>query len=103
MSDISSNTSSDEDILLPPITPVAIIAAIMEEEDNEENNNKSLIAEEAAIAVLTARQRLFDKLMPQKGKREYIKYDCERARVFVIIDYWSPTPTFKDRQFKRFF
>jgi hypothetical protein len=52
------------------------------------------------MAVLTARQRLLDKLTPQKGKTEYIKYNLEWARVSFNNDYWSPTLIFNNQQFE---
>jgi hypothetical protein len=110
ISDISSDylaDSSEDDILLPPIIPVAIMATRMEEEGIQEQEDASTRAcaraAEAAMAVLSAQQQLFQDQQPQTCKQIHIKYDRKRSRAAVVQNYFGPTPTFNDQQFEQLF
>ena len=80
---------------------------IQEEGRRDERNEYASVA---AIVLATKRvleedeeEQDDDDRVP-KRKRQYIKWDHERARACVHLDYWgSPTPLFNDRMFERTF
>jgi Plant transposon protein len=78
---------------LPPIAMVALVTALIDDEEEEGKKIEQERLEFIALQTLQAKRAL-DKeedCLP-KGKRTYIKYDRDRARVAVENDYFGPIP-----------
>lgn len=93
-------------VQFPAIAIVGVVMALLEvDEENEEQEKKDRL-ENIAMVALRSKRALDDydkELATPKMKRDYIRYDRERARRSVQDDYFGPHPTFRDYQFERFF
>jgi hypothetical protein len=88
----------------PAIAVAGLVMALLEDDEEEECMEINARVESVAMIALQAKRALDDdQLKPPKMKREYIRYDRERARMSVVYDYLGPQPIFPDHQFERFF